>query len=346
MRSLVLCSLCFLISPAFAQQPTGAKANLKGSLKISLPKGQTNSLANSPIIVTVRNTIEVSSDFFKLGEIADIAGRDEAYKKQLAELEIGRAPLPGYSRSLMPGDIVVKLRAAKLESDRIELIAPPSMRVTRSKSDVATSKLAQIALNSVREALGETPGTTFEAQPPLSSPILPAGTLRYVAGAYRGNPDTGNLTVPINILIDDKPQQTVEITVKVKRKIKVAVVTRIVESREILTSDDVMLAQIELPSGFTQPLTTLKEAIGKRVKRRLFPESPLSLSFLETPPAINNQDKITLDFSIGQLQLTAIVTARQSGAVGDTIRVYCEETKKEIEAVIVDSKTVRLPAAN
>ncbi|MCX6379334.1 MAG: flagellar basal body P-ring formation chaperone FlgA [Armatimonadetes bacterium] len=346
MRSLLFLSLSFLTFSALAQHPTSKKLTLKGSLKMVLPKGQTDSTANSPVIITVRVTNEVNSDFFKLGEIADIAGRDTLYKKRLAEVEIGRAPLPGYARSVTPGDIVIKLRAAKLESDRIELVAPPSVSVTRSKSDVATSKLAQIALNTVREALGETPGTSFEALPPMATPILPAGAVRYIAGAFRGNPETGNIVVPISILVDDKPQQTIDVTVKVKRKIKVVVVTRIVESRDILTSEDVMLSQIELPSGFIKPVTTLKEAIGKRVKRRLFPDSPLSSALLETPPAINAQDKVTLDFTIGQLQVTALVTARQSGAVGDTIRVYCEDTKKEIEATIVDSKTVRLPGTN
>lgn len=343
MRSLIICGFALLSLSAPAQQPAGKKSALKGTLKITIPKAQSDSAANSPVVITVRIASEVSGDFFKLGEIAEIAGRDAAYKKLLADVEIGRAPLPGYARSITPGDIVIKLRAAKLESDRIELVAPPSISVTRSKNDVATGKLAQIALNAAREAFGETQGTSFEAIPPMNSPILPAGAVRYLAGALRGNPEAGNITVPISILVDDKPQQTLDVVVKVRRKLKVVVVTRIVESRDILTADDVMLAQIELPSGFTQPLNALKDAIGKRVKRRLFPESPLSAALLETPPAINAQEKVTLDFSIGQLELTVLVTARQSGAVGDTIRVYCEDTKKEIEAIIVDSKTVRLP---
>lgn len=339
-----LLSLLALVAPLQAQQNTTKTKAFSGTLKVTLQK-PAKSVENSPIIITVRATSEVPGDFFKLGEIADIAGRDETYKQKLAMVQVGRSPLPGNSRNLAPGDIVVYLRGAGLDSDRLELIAPPAMRITRSKSDISQDKLLQLALATVREAVGETPGTTFEPLPLNGTVVLPIGKLRYVAGAYRGNMETGNLVVPISVLVDDKPQQVIDVTVKVHRKMKMVVSTRTLEPRDILSADDVMLVQMELPLGFSQPITNLKAVIGKRMGRRVLAEMPIAQNWLETPPAINARDRVQLEEAFGAIKISTLVIARQSGAVGDTIRVYCEDTKKEFEVVIVDSKTVHLPGA-
>lgn len=341
-RLLLFLSLISLLAPVQAQKRSTSGKSLSGTLKITLPKAE-KSVENTPIIITVKNTSEVPGDFFKLGEIAELAGRDENYKQKLSAVEIGRAPLPGNFRNLYPGDIVVHLRAAGLDSDRIELIAPPLMRITRAKSDVAQEKLLQIALSTVQEAFGETPGTTFEPQPLRGSVTVSVGKVRYVAGAYRGSVENGTLTIPISILVDDKPQQVVDVTVKVKRKMRLVVATRTLEPRDTIAADDVMLVQMELPPGFSQPINDLKGAIGKRAGRRILAEMPIAQGWLETPHAVNAREKVRLEQSFGALQVSTVVVARQSGAIGDTIRVYCEDTKKEFEVVIVNSKTVHLP---
>jgi flagella basal body P-ring formation protein FlgA len=327
-----------------AQKPA-PPSRLKGTLKITLPKSDPR-LATSPIIITVKGSAEVNTEFFRLGDIAELAGRDEDYKRQLAEVEVGRAPLPGYTRTLTTGDIVVKLRAARLESDRIELICPPQIRISRAKADIALDRLQQTALTAVQEAYGANSEVAFEVVPFKGTAVLPAGKVRYVAGNPRGTLQAGQVFLPVSIFVDDKPQQTIEMTVKVKRKVRVVVALRNIEAREILTDQDVGVTLTELSSDTLQPVSNLLGAVGKRLTRKMTAGQVLSQVWIENPPVIVARDTVQLDQAIGAIHISTVVIARQSGGVGDTIRVYCEVTRKEIEVVVVDAKTVRLPGTD
>jgi flagella basal body P-ring formation protein FlgA len=296
----------------------------------------------SPITVTVKVSAEVVGRSFTLGEIADISGKDATLIRQLAAVEVGASPLPGQSRTLYPGDIVVKLRANRLESGRVMIIAPPTMKVARARRDVTSEEMTRAALNAVQEVVQDQPDTTLEAQAPVQEIVLPKGQVEFRAGAYRGRLEQGTLYVPISILVDDRPVQTVEVIVKVKRKMRVLLANRQIEPNEILSPDDVFLARIELPPGFARPLTVTKEAIGKRAKRRILADTPISATFLETPNAISFNDRVTIESVYGPVRITVPGVARQSGAIGDFIRVYAPDTKKEVEAQIIDSQTVRL----
>ena len=131
------------------------------------------------------------------------------------------------------------------------------------------SDLLQAAMPIAQKAIENLSEATLEPQPLAQGVTLPVGRVVLIAGAHRGDPEIGTIYVPISLNVDGKPVQTVEVAFKVRRRMEVVVVSRTVEVNETLTDTDVALVKMELPSGFTKPVTDLKEAIGKRAKRRL-----------------------------------------------------------------------------
>lgn len=295
-----------------------------------------------PITVTVKVTPEVTGQSFTLGEIADITGSDKATIKQLNQLLIGTSPLPGMTRLLRPGDITIKLRGARLESPRIEIVAPPEMSVLRAKSDVASDEIVKAALPLAQNAIKDMTDTTIEPVPLTSQVVLPKGIVTFLAGAARGDVTLGKLTVPVALRLDGKTQQTVEVNFTVRRRTRVLIASRTLEPNEILTMEDVAFAKIDLPSGFIRPVQSLKDAVGKRVKMRVNADAPISLTILDTPPAVKYGDRVTIEFVFGAVRITAPGIVRGGGAIGDTIRVNATDTKKDLDAIIVDSHTVRI----
>ncbi len=302
--------------------------------------------AEAVVTVTVQANAEVAGRAFTLGEIADITGGDQELIARLAAVEIGVSPLPGLSRLLTPGDITVRLRANRLESKRVEVLAPPSIRVTRAGHEVSADEITQAAIASAQAALKDVPNLALEPVQTEDKITVPAGSLRILAGAYHGQPETGTIYVPVSLMVNGKPAHTVEVALRVRRKAEVLVATRTVEAHEILAVGDVALTPTDLPPGFTGPITELKEAIGKRAKRRLQANAPIPAAALETPPAISANDRITIEYVFGSIRITAPALARQAGGVGETIRVYALDTRKELDAVIVNSRMVRLNASS
>jgi flagellar basal body P-ring formation protein FlgA len=324
-------------------QPSKAQPTQPSVKPAETPRGGAKvEIVAAQATVTVRAVVEVTGGRFTLGEIADIQSADTELAAQLTKLEIGTSPLPGMSRNLMPGDITVKLRGARLDNPRVTIIAPPAIRVSRTRNDVPPAEITQAAMPIAQKAVEHLTDATLEPQP-LAQPVtLPTGRVVLIAGAHRGEPENGTIYVPVSLNVDGKLAQTVEIAFRVRRKMRVVVANRTIDVNETIKEEDVSLVSIELPSGFTRPVKELKEVVGKRAKRRLAGNAPVSAAHLETPPDLTANTRVTIEYVIGPVRISAPGITRQAGAIGDLIRVFATDTKKEMEAVVVDSHTVRI----
>ncbi|HLK57570.1 MAG TPA: flagellar basal body P-ring formation chaperone FlgA [Chthonomonadaceae bacterium] len=340
MRTLISLLLCASIATQVQAQ---AHKIVNPPTPPAKKAGTTGVKAAEPAVhVVVRPVAEVEARTFTLGEIADITGQDKALQDQLAAVEVGASPLPGMSRPLLPGDVTVHIRAARLESNRVEVVLPPEIRISRKGHDVAKDDITKAALDAAQPAIKDIPNATLEALPGSDKVTVPTGKVQIVAGAWRGQPETGNISVPVSVTVDGKPLQIVVVALRIHRKQTVLVARRQIEPHDILNAADVIMAVTDLPAGFSQPLMSLEQAIGKRATRRIPADSPVPADALETPPAIAAGDKVTIEFIFGPVHVTAPGLARRAGAVGETIRVHSDDTNRDLDAVIIDSHTVRI----
>ncbi len=341
-RWFLVCGLALCRTQAAQAQGAPVSVHPHKSGAAAHPTKAVPSPSDSVITITAKAEAEVQGSAFTLGEIADIAGTDKALKTQLAAIEVGTSPLPGLSRLLHPGDIIVRLRANHLESKRVQVLAPPEMRVTRIGHEVAADQITQAAITAAQSAIKDIPNATLEPVQAAAKYTVPAGKVQVLAGAYHGSAEQGLIYVPVSLTVDGKPVQVLDIALRVHRKASVLVANRPIQPHEILSAEDVSLVLTDLPPGFTQPITDLQDAIGKRSTRFLQSGQPIPATAVETPPVISANDQITIEYVFGTIRITAPGLARQSGKVGDTIRVYAPDTRKELDAVIVNNRMVRI----
>src|SRR5579871_5138239 len=215
--------------------PSEAKGGVTGSRV-----GASVSKLATGATVMVRAAAQVTGKTFTLGEIADIKGGDAELRKRLAGVAIGTAPLPGLSRQLLPGDVIVHLRAAQcgelLDSKRITLITPPSMQINRTGQDVSPDEISRAALAAAQQAISNLTGATLESEMPAGKVILPLGKLILLPGVCQGAPEQGALHVPVSLIVDDKTVQTVNVTLKVHRKLTALVARHTIEPHDMITA--------------------------------------------------------------------------------------------------------------
>ena len=261
----------------------------------------------STAVVLVKANSEINSGPILLGDIAEIQSKDKALTAKLAGVQLGVLPLPGMSRLVAPGDIIVHLRAANLgdllASKRLELVAASAVRVVRTAHDVTADEITKTALNSAQTALKNTPNATLELVSVNGKMTVPAGKVRVVAGAYRGDVESGTLVVPVSALVDGKIVQTTDVTLHVRRKSMIVVARRTLEPHDIVSESDLMLSAVDIPMGFTRPMLDLVEAIGKRMTRRVLADAPLSAAWLETPPDIAVNTRLTIELVLARYAL-------------------------------------------
>lgn len=290
-------------------------------------------------VVTVRATSEVSGSVFRLAEIAEITASDPAQAARLGAVEVGAAPLPGLSRGLFAGDIMTRLRAARVDPRSIKLVTPPSIRVTRSATQVPPEGIVAAA----RAALGE-PGPDMQFEPlPLSVRLfMPPGNVEMRAGAPRGRPESGSVTVPVDLVAPGAPTRTVDVAFRVRHSVEAVVATRMVEAGAILAAEDLAVGRVERPASPTALARDPADLIGQRASRRFMAGQPVLLSAVAAPSAIESGARVRVESVAGGVSIAGTGLARSSGAVGDVIRVFVQETRREVHARIVDATTVRV----
>ena len=330
-------SIAPVVRAAAGKPPTARPAKPASILPAPVVK-----MPDKPATVTVRPNCEVGGAAFTLGEIADIQGEDSALTAQLSSIEIGASPLPGLSRIINPGDITVRVRQHKLDGPRVDLVLPPGIRITRLGHDIAPDEITRAAIESAHDAIKSMPDATLEPAAGVAKLVVPAGKAQILAGAWRGNPEIGTVTVPVSVVIDGKPVQLVDVVLRIRRKTMALVARHDIQLHDIIGPQDVTLMLVELTPGHGSPITAIEGSIGKRSTRKISANSPISIDMLEKAPLIAANDTITIEFVIGALRVTASGVARQGGAEGDSIHVYASETRRELTATVVDKHTVRV----
>ena len=80
--------------------------------------------------VDVRPSSSVDRDMVMLGDIAAIDGGDPQLVARLKSVTVARSPLPGSSRNLSAGEVMVRLKQAGIDTARIHLNAPAVASIT------------------------------------------------------------------------------------------------------------------------------------------------------------------------------------------------------------------------
>ena len=164
--------------------------------------------------VVGRLSAETIGDRVLLREIADLTG-DQALVAQAAEIPVGASPLPGGSRVLTRGEVMVKLRAGGLATSGAQVELPETIRVSRPSQEVPQAEIIEAA----RRALGDIAEVErFTASVAARAVTAPVGQYVLTPGA----PARSGLgwSVPIAVQVDGRTATTVHVRFQPANSIK------------------------------------------------------------------------------------------------------------------------------
>ncbi len=141
--------------------------------------------------------------------------------------------------------------------------------------------------------------------------------------------DVSNKVEKVAAIIGDNDLNTYQVVVPIRN----------IARHELIDQGDLALEKRE---GRTTPsnLASIEDLVGKRATRQLIAGNPLTLSAGEVPPVIDRLDQVTIIAQIGQIQVTALGQARQSGIKGDIIPVENLNSKRIVYGKIINSESV------
>lgn len=106
-------------------------------------------------VITLLEKAECRGDMVKLGDIALIEGVDDKTAGALSNVEIGRAPIVGSSRSITKGYVMVRMRQSGFRPEEFLIAGAEKVTVTRAMTVVTGAEIAAWAEGWARLWLGE-----------------------------------------------------------------------------------------------------------------------------------------------------------------------------------------------
>lgn len=107
-----------------------------------------------------------------------------------------------------------------------------------------------------------------------------------------------------------------------------------VAAGRMITADDIDLRRVRVARLGRKVITEASTVVGKTVRRRLRPGTPIRSGDLREPVAVAKGALVSMVYKTTRLRLTATGKALEAGAIGDTIRVTNSYSRQTIEAVI------------
>ncbi len=141
--------------------------------------------------------------------------------------------------------------------------------------------------------------------------------------------------------VDGRTVSNQSVRVEIEALADIAVVTAGLRRGTILTAADVELSYQDI-SRYKEPVFSLDEVVGKRLKRSVRLGAALQRHQIEFPPLIKRGERVMIEARGQGLTLTAGGEAKEDGRPGEAIRVMNSSSRKEVLCRVVAPGLVRV----
>jgi flagella basal body P-ring formation protein FlgA len=301
--------------------------------------------ASALVVVTVKvqDRTEVGDEHVLLGDIAHISGGDQKFVQRLGDLIIGKAPLPGKTRSLDERYIRLRLKQANIDIGRIRLIAPEKAVIARSCRIISRKKIACMVSEYIRKkSKSRGDGTVVKNVIVQKDLVVPEGkiTYRIINGKEAGC--SGRIAVYVDFTVNGYFHKKIRALADIERLANVVVTSRPLGRHKIITMEDLLIKRVDISKLSVNIINDPEKVIGRRTRRSIGPATVLRTDLVELPPIVKRGDVVTIVAEAGGIRVTALGKIKKKGHRGERLKVMNLDSKKEIYARVVDSNTVRV----
>lgn len=293
-------------------------------------------------VVKAPERAKVSSKLISLGEIADIKGEDSQLVEALKSIVLGRAPQPGETREISTHYIGVKIRQNDIDPSTLTLDLPEKIEVLREAIDISPKEIEKIVKQFIHKKMPwDSKQVTIKISP-AKGIVLAVGEITYEVVPRKREDYLGVTSLSVIFMVNGRVERKLWVTAHIDVSKEVVVSNHLLRRHYTITEGDIRLEKMNLAELSANVVTDPLEVIGKRTKRAIDSNLPLKLNFLEVPPLVRRGDLVTIVAESDTLKITTQGIVSENGCKGEMVRVINTNSRKDVYARVVDSRTVAI----
>ena len=212
-----------------------------------------------------------------------------------------------------------------------EGIAPPDLAALENI-------FSEVVLQNSPWPKEDTQITNFNVRPLAMA--LPTGGFDYRITQKPNDSKPGKKQVTAAILHEGKEQGQVKMTGELRLFGTVVNTTKRLTRNDIIASDDIAAKRQDISMLDAGRIQDPKQAIGQKLKTSLPAGAILYAQVLDAPTLVNRGERVTIMAKSQAIQITAPGEARNSGALGEMVRVKNLTSRREIQARVLSAGVV------
>ncbi|RCW47665.1 flagellar basal body P-ring formation chaperone FlgA [Halanaerobium sp. MA284_MarDTE_T2] len=295
--------------------------------------------------ISIPPEISINSDRITLEEISIIEAGDlsAAELKKLKKLDFGRAPLPGYEKTLSQALVEISIKNLGYNNNDFKLTMPSDIVVKRNSSQITAEQIAEVVKKQLKKKANIDKDKILIKINSQPDPIMiPAGEYEIIINDNY-NLKLGQNTVVLEIYQNGSQYKKIYVPLKLGVKMTVFKAKRRFNHGEKINREDFEKVEDEVYSDKNNLVSEWnnKKINGKVFRRSLPAGSYLSYDDFKDPVLVRWGDRVKAVVEINNISVTAFVTARGRGKLGDIIEVENPQTGFRFQAEVISASEVR-----
>ncbi len=221
--------------------------------------------------------------------------------------------------------------ACPLPGQTAESIAPPDLAVLKNI-------FSEVVLKDSPWPKEDVQITNFSVRPLAMA--LPVDGFGYRITQKPNDFRPGKKNVSADILKDGQEQGQVKMSGDLRLFGTVVNTTKRLNRNEIISNEDIATKRQDISMLDADRIQDPKQAVGQKLKLSLPPGAILYAQALDAPPLVKRGERVTIMAKSQAVQITAPGEARNSGALGEMVRVKNLTSRREIQARVLSAGVV------
>ena len=297
--------------------------------------GQPLWAATVNVVFPTENT--VTAERIILGQVASVVAASPAGEnlaETIKKIDLGPAPPVGQNLVLRQGQLEQRILASKINMADASFEIPAEVTFSSSSQIINEKTLEKIVLEYLAQNEPYQSGHFELLSLSTAGKVnLPPGQLTYrFVPQNSSNPTYLSGYVYFNI--DGKDVSRVRLTAQVDLSVTALVAARALPRGHVIADVDVSLTQVPYAQG-KGALTDPEVAVGSTSRTNILQGEAIKDRHLTKSIMVRRGDTVTIIAQNGPLRVSASGVSKQDGALGDTISVINQDSKKTVAGKVI-----------
>lgn len=171
---------------------------------------------------------------------------------------------------------------------------------------------------------------------------VPPGKREFRVTAPKHTDWLGPVPFRVHILVDGREAEKITAPATIEVWSDVVLAVKPLGKHQPIEADDIVVKKMNLARVPANIIVRADQVVGLRARRNIAANCVLRSDQIESPPVVMRGDVVQMIAESAALKVSAKGMAKESGAMGERIRVMNLRSKKIIYAQVMDEQTVQV----